>query len=79
MAVLGIMGKVRVPRRDIGDAMTDSTQDIQIVDTHRVPCDGGDKGMGHPRVWLQIPAGTGSVVCPYCDVKFVHRDASDAT
>ena len=58
--------------------MTSQTQDTQIVDEHRIACDGGDKGLGHPRVWLQIPVKTGSVVCPYCDAKFVHRDASEA-
>lgn len=46
---------------------------IQITETEEttkssVPCDGGGE---HPRVWLQIPADTGQVTCPYCDKKFV--------
>jgi uncharacterized Zn-finger protein len=30
--------------------------------------------LGHPRVWLHIPAELGWVECPYCDCKIVHRD-----
>lgn len=58
--------------------MTTETQDTQIVDSYRIACDGGTGGLGHPRVWLQIPEKTGTVVCPYCDRKFIHRDGSDS-
>jgi uncharacterized Zn-finger protein len=27
--------------------------------------------LGHPRVWLSIPADTGFVECGYCDKRFV--------
>lgn len=60
-----------------GAAMTTETLETQIVDAYRIPCDGGDSGLGHPRVWLQIPVDTGTVTCPYCDKVFVHRDSAE--
>ncbi len=47
----------------------------------RIACDGGEGALGHPRVWLQIPAETGWVECPYCDRKYVlkgHQDTQDS-
>lgn len=35
-----------------------------------VSCDGGG-ALGHPRVYLTLPAATNAVVCPYCDRHFV--------
>ena len=46
----------------------------EVVDRWRVSCDGGEAGLGHPRVWLQIPEDRGWVECGYCDKRFVHRD-----
>ncbi len=40
---------------------------------YKIACDGGTGG--HPRVFLQIPAEQGWVECPYCDCKYVHKDA----
>ena len=37
----------------------------------RVACDGGEGALGHPRVWLTIPADTGWVECGYCDKRYV--------
>ena len=54
--------------------MTATEQEIKIVDSYRVACDGGEGALGHPRVWLQIPTDVGWVVCPYCDCKYIHRD-----
>ena len=51
--------------------------ETRIVDSYRIACDGGGAGLGHPRVWLQIPHETGFVECGYCDAKFVHRDHAD--
>ena len=55
-----------------------------FVTSRRVSCDGASQirggaghrpsALGHPRVWLQIPADRGWVECPYCDTKYVHRD-----
>ena len=48
--------------------------ETKIVSKRRIACDGGDGGLGHPRVWLQIPLDTGFVECPYCDCKYVYED-----
>ena len=42
-----------------------------FVDAPSVACDGGGV-LGHPRVWLAIPA-TGRTECPYCSRIFIHR------
>jgi uncharacterized Zn-finger protein len=52
--------------------------ETEIVHVWRVACDGGEGALGHPRVWLSIPPGTGWVECGYCDKKFVHADFEDA-
>lgn len=54
--------------------MATTAPETEIVDTMRVACDGGEGALGHPRVWLQIPAKDGYVTCPYCDKKIVHKD-----
>ena len=51
--------------------MNTAPQDVAIVTTWKVACDGGVGGLGHPRVWLSIPADTGFVECGYCDKRFV--------
>ncbi|WP_425010596.1 zinc-finger domain-containing protein [Paracoccus alkanivorans] len=46
--------------------------EIVTVTTRRIACDGNDAvGLGHPRVWLAIPAEVGFVDCGYCDKRFV--------
>jgi len=57
--------------------MTTKTPETHIVDTNRVACDGGGTASGHPRVWLQIPADTGWVVCGYCDCKYILKGFED--
>jgi uncharacterized Zn-finger protein len=42
-----------------------------FVDAPSVACDGGGV-LGHPRVWLAIPA-SGRVDCPYCGRIFIYR------
>lgn len=44
--------------------------ETETVTTTRVCCDGGQGALGHPRVWLSIPADVGYVECPYCDKRF---------
>ena len=57
--------------------MTRPAPETKIVKEYRVACDGGEGGLGHPRVYLQIPTDTGWVECPYCDAKYVHEDFKD--
>ncbi|KEJ90483.1 zinc-finger domain-containing protein [Sulfitobacter donghicola] len=54
--------------------MTTTAQEIRIVDSYRVACDGGEGASGHPRVWLQIPTDKGWVECGYCGCKHIHKD-----
>jgi uncharacterized Zn-finger protein len=42
-----------------------------IVVSHNVSCNGGNGALGHPEVYLTIPEGKNSVVCPYCSRKFI--------
>ena len=51
--------------------MTPTAPETQTVTQWKVPCDGGEGALGHPRVWLQIPLATGWVECGYCDKRFV--------
>ncbi|WP_420568714.1 zinc-finger domain-containing protein [Thalassovita sp.] len=57
--------------------MTTQAPETKIVETTKIACDGGEGALGHPRVWLTIPADTGYVECPYCDAKYVLK-GSDA-
>ena len=57
--------------------MTTGVPETKILESYRVACDGGEGALGHPRVWLQIPSGSGWVECPYCDCKMIHKDFSD--
>ena len=41
-----------------------------LVDASSVACDGGGV-LGHPRVWLAIPA-SGRTECPYCGRIFIY-------
>mgnify|MGYP002781823700 FL=1 len=45
--------------------------ETQTVTTWKVACDGGIGALGHPRVWLVIPADRGWVECGYCDKRYV--------
>ena len=51
--------------------MTTQAPETKIVESSKVACDGGEGALGHPRVWLQIPAEDGSVECPYCDARYI--------
>lgn len=55
--------------------MSQDAPETKVVDSYKIACDGGVGG--HPRVWLQIPAEQGWVECPYCDAKYVHKDAAE--
>ncbi len=45
--------------------------EVETVTRSRVACDGGEGALGHPRVWLLIPADPGWVECGYCDKRYV--------
>lgn len=57
--------------------MSQDAPETKVVDSYKIACDGGEGALGHPRVWLQIPAEHGWVECPYCDCKYVHKDAAE--
>ena len=44
-----------------------SAEDVTLVTTWKVACDGGEGALGHPRVWLSIPQDTGDAIFGYCD------------
>jgi uncharacterized Zn-finger protein len=51
--------------------MSPDAPETQTVTTWKVACDGGEGALGHPRVWLTIPADKGWVECGYCDKRYV--------
>ena len=42
-------------------------EDVALVTTWKVACDGGEGALGHPRVWLSLAQDTGEATCGYCD------------
>jgi uncharacterized Zn-finger protein len=58
--------------------MTTQAPETKIVETTKIACDGGEGALGHPRVWLTIPADIGYVECPYCDAKYVLKGSNAA-
>jgi uncharacterized Zn-finger protein len=56
--------------------MTLPPPEVKTVTQSRVACDGGEGALGHPRVWLSIPADKGFIDCPYCDARYVLKDAA---
>ena len=50
--------------------MTMEPAEVIEVSETTVACDGGDGGLGHPRVYLHM-GPDGKVECPYCDRLFV--------
>ncbi len=50
--------------------MSNSNDDVTIVTTTRVACDGGGGALGHPKTYLDM-GQDGQVNCKYCDHLFV--------
>ncbi len=48
---------------------THQNEDVVIVSTTRVMCEGSGGALGHPRTYLDMGADT-SVTCKYCDQVF---------
>ncbi len=59
--------------------MTLNAPETETVSTDRIACDGGAGQLGHPRVWLRIPAEPGWVECPYCDKRYILAKDAEAT
>ena len=55
------------------DGATIPTETIH-VDDRTVACDGGDGGLGHPRVFLRIEDH--EVTCPYCSRHYVLNEGA---
>lgn len=53
--------------------MSISAPETKLVQSWRVPCDGGEGALGHPRVWLELDRETGEAVCGYCGAKYVYQ------
>jgi uncharacterized Zn-finger protein len=56
--------------------MIPDAPETEVVATWKVACDGGERALGHPRVWLSIPEDKGWVECGYCDKRYVHESAA---
>lgn len=54
--------------------MVTQAPEVKYTTATRFSCDGGEGALGHPRVWLQIPADAEFIECPYCDAKYVYVD-----
>jgi len=46
--------------------------ETQVVQTHRIACDGGGGAGGHPKVYMDM-GQTDEAVCKYCGKKFVFK------
>jgi uncharacterized Zn-finger protein len=53
-----------------------NSAEILHVDERIVACDGGDGGLGHPRVFLRIDAT--NVTCPYCSRHYILNEGAGA-
>lgn len=47
--------------------------DIMYVNKRSVSCDGGDAGLGHPKIYLTIAPNDEQIACPYCSRVFLFR------
>ena len=39
--------------------------ETEVINVWKIPCDGGEGALGHPRVWLAVPHDSGVVECGY--------------
>lgn len=51
--------------------------EIIVVETLTVACDGGGGALGHPKVFLTFDE-TGVIVCPYCSRTYHLKKGADA-
>lgn len=50
-------------------------EEVIMVDSRQVRCDGGGGALGHPKVWYDM-SEEDFVECKYCDRLFVLKDGS---
>lgn len=58
-------------------APADDAPEVEIVQSRKIACDGSEGALGHPRIWLTIPA-QGFIDCGYCDKRYVLAEGADA-
>ncbi|MEL7130650.1 MAG: zinc-finger domain-containing protein [Pseudomonadota bacterium] len=46
--------------------------DVEIVEHHRVSCNGGGGALGHPKVFYEL-GDEGEVICGYCGRHFIFK------
>lgn len=51
--------------------------EVVEVESKNVACDGGGGALGHPRIWIAIPA-SGKANCGYCGRVFVYKPGAPA-
>ncbi len=61
-----------------GNYSKNMTQDVKMVDSKSVSCDGGSEALGHPRVYLEIKHDENSTICPYCGKMFIYEQAENS-
>ena len=49
-------------------------QDVIMVDTRQIRCDGGGGALGHPAIFMRIEHD--EVTCPYCSRTYRLRDGA---
>ncbi len=51
------------------------SKEIIITEKRVVSCNGLDEhDNGHPKVWLKIKETETFIDCPYCEIRFLHKD-----
>lgn len=58
--------------------MSNPEDDVVIVTSKRVACDGGGDALGHPKTYLDMGEDA-QVVCKYCDRVFKLDPSAKAT
>jgi uncharacterized Zn-finger protein len=49
-----------------------NAQELVIVESSEVKCEGGSGALGHPLVYLNMGSKT-DIICPYCGKKFFRK------
>lgn len=49
-------------------------EDVTLVESRSVSCDGGKGALGHPMIWMRIEEH--QVTCPYCSRTYRLKDGA---